>query len=156
MRDWCLVWQTEYENCEPVEVACRQIKYFAVVDPVSGETKFRRIAKNLRIFQVMVELEDEQHRLKLIENRGLTKFVWQHPERMVHPTMRIGLGKSGGRFIDSRRDVVDRLSPKCRVPGEKVEFTNKGDFVDHLNRVLGKELADLVMEVFNQRLQAAD
>lgn len=156
MRNWQLVWQIEYENFEPIEVPCKRIRKFPVVDPVTGETKFRLVSKKLRIFQVIVEADDDQHRLKAIENRGRLKFVWHFPDRMEHPTIRIGLGKSGGRFVDTRRDIVDTLSPKCRVPGEKVEFGSKGDFVEHLNRVLGNELAAVVMELFSQHLQSGD
>jgi hypothetical protein len=155
MRNWRLVWQIEYENFEPIDVLCKQITSFPVIDALTGERKFRLLPRNLLILQIVAEADGDQHRLKVIKKGRGVKFVWQQPDRMEHSTMQIGLGKSGRRCVDSRREIVDTLAPKCRVPGDKAEFGTRADFVEYVNRILGNELGNAVMTLFDQRLRGA-
>jgi hypothetical protein len=151
MRDWTVVPQIEFQNCEPVSVLCRHVRTSPVVDAFTGETSFRLLPDNLFILQVIVETDREQHKLRIIEDGKGVTFVWQKPDRPTRPTCKSDRSNAGGRYVDSRQETADMLSPLHRVPGEKAEFTSKDDFTAHLNRILGRDLSEQVMELFRWR-----
>ena len=151
MRNWTVVPQIEYVDGAPVEMLCKHLTTYPVTDVATGETLFRLLPRGLFILRVIVEADDEKHELKIIENGKNVKYVWQQPSRLTRPTIKIGLGKGGRRYVDSRREVVDMLSPFHRVAGDKAEYASKSDFIAHLDRVLGRELASDVMELFRWR-----
>ncbi len=137
---------------EPTRVLCKEIKYIPVINRETSEREWQRLPRCRQLFQIIVECDGDAHRLKMIVGRTYTKFVWHHPDRMEHPTLEIGMAKGGRRYADTRRTITDTLAPKRRVPGEKVEFSNRSDFIDHLTRILGNQLVAAVMELFKQRM----
>lgn len=150
MKHWTVVPQVEFQNCEAVQVLCRHVKTFPVVDAFSGETSFRLLPSNLFILQVVVEESGERHKLKIVENADSIKYVWQKPNRLRRPTTGKGLAKTG-RGATSVQDGFDMLSPFHWLPGEESDFGTRGEFVAHLDRILGSELAAWVMELFRWR-----
>jgi len=154
MHSWKLVLQRDLEHGRTVFVPCKLIRWFPVENPVTGEVELRPRPRNQPVYQILVEGFGEQHRLKM-SRRGLyVNYVWQQPDRLEQPKLKVGLGKGGRRHIDSRRTIVDSLAPPRRVPGEKSEFAGRSEYVAHLSRILGGELCAVVMEMFDAHLGA--
>ena len=154
MQSWKLVLQRDLEDGRPVFVPCKLIRWFPVENPVTGEVELRPRPRNQPVYQIVVEGFAEQHRLKMSRSGRDIKYVWQHPDRIEQPKLKVGIGKAGRRHVDSRRTIVDSLAPPKRVPGEKSEFASRSEYVAHLSRILGDELCGVVMEMFDKHIGA--
>ena len=153
---WRLVNQTEWIGDESYEVLCKRLRSYPREDKRSGAIiGYGWIPRSLLILQVVVQSpQGVWHRLKVIRSRFGTKYVWQHPDRMEHPKIKIGARKSGRRHSDTRQEILDVLTPKRRVAGQKVEFSSKTQFSSHLIRVLGEPPASEILELFARQLQS--
>lgn len=152
MRAWRIVWQTEVQNFEAVDVLCKRIRHSPVHDWRTGGIAFQPLPKHLSVLQIVIEADRGQHRLRLVKYRGSVKYVWQQPDTEEHAAAKIGESTSRHGHVNAQRDAVVTLEPKRRVPGDKTEFSAKAEFVVHLNRILGEGLAADVMELFLMRM----
>lgn len=141
---WKIVPQEETIGREKREVVCKHVKCFPI-EGKGGDMSFGR----LKFLLLQVLVEDEQgYRLALKFNasQGVqhATFVVQHPKRLEYPMMVVGEGKR-------RRKIVDTLSPKVEVPGEKEQYTQEA-FVRRIERMFGAELANVIITAFVKRL----
>jgi hypothetical protein len=140
---WQIIEQEEKRGKVSFPVACKRLRYFP--QEHNGETLFGKI--RFPLFQIIVANgKGATLKLKMNLNGGVAfpKFVIQHPDTYEHPTMIVGEGKN-------KKELLDTLSPKERVPGIKEEH-NLATFEPRIAKILGATLADEVMTLFAKRL----
>jgi hypothetical protein len=146
MKRWTVVPQVEYQQCEPAQVLCKHIRTTAVVDEATGRTSFQLLPKEQFVLQVIVEADDRECKLRIVENSGRVRFIWQHADRMTPLA-----AHSKWRRSENRNYLPVGFCSLRRLPGPQIEFERQSEFVAYLVPILGSEFVAQVMELFRWR-----
>lgn len=141
---WKIIEQEETVGKMTMTVECKSLRFFPCETP-GFETVFKPLA--FPVLQIIVQDErGNRFKLKCSTADGVTAptFTFQHPDKMDHPTMVVGQGKS-------RRAVPDFLAPKEKKQGEKERYGTVQAFRERI-KFLGPELVEKVLLLFAQRL----
>lgn len=171
MATFKIVPQTEKVNGEEIETFCKHVKCYPVekrtgkkVDKGFGYFGFLILKVVLRCEETGAEHSITYSNAKqapmgydvpkqwLCHKGEIGKFIYHWPDRMEHPKIRVGAGKSMRRHYDSRRVVEDTLSPKVRVPGPTKEFETAEVLTVWLVERLGFEMAEQIITLFANKL----
>ncbi len=72
------------------------------------------------------------------------QFTITHPDKIEYPKIWVGEGKR-------RRQVIDDLSKKITVPGEKEKYPYRIDFEERCKSVFGNDLKEEIMNLFTRK-----
>lgn len=134
------MWTIVKQEVKDSMVDCKVLNFCPVKDKVTKELKgFMRIPP---VVQVIIGLNGTETKLKWSPRGGVNgKWTMQMPDRMIHPTVRIG-----------GRNVPDLLSEKVVVPGEKRSYASKSLFFSKLADKVGSELANQIQNEFEEKI----
>jgi hypothetical protein len=133
-------WKIAQQVEKDVEVICKMIKFRPILD---------KITKTLNGFipiqpllQVVIENNETQVKLKWSPKGGKNgKFTIQYPDKEIHKTI-----KMNGKV------VFDVLSPKVKKSGERKQYASSTVFYNKLEQKVGKQLAEVIKDSFDQRM----
>ncbi len=143
---WEIMTQEESRGRAKFPVQCKAVKF----RPQDTATGMQFIPLGFHLLQVIVENKHgDMLRFKISFAKGLNNpsFAVQHPDKMDHPLVTYGTGKS-------RRTVYDLLAPKKRIPGEKERYDTHAEFERRVRQAVGAALCEKIMALFVKKIQS--
>jgi len=133
-------WQIAQQLEKDIPVICKMIRFRPILDKITKALDgFVPISP---LLQVIIENNGTQVKLKWSPRGGKNgQFTIQYPDKETHKTI-----KMNGRL------VPDILSPKVKKPGEQKKYASSMVFYGKLEEKVGKQLADVIKESFEQRM----